>query len=117
MWVANSLGGTVSRIDPEANRVEATIEIGEAPQGVTVAHGQVWVTVQASAEAPDAPALAGGEDTARVVLPDRDGFYGSGYLAITYATCARLYSYPDRPFPEGSQTSARGGGGGAARLR
>ena len=103
VWVANSLGGTVSRIDPEANRVEATIEIGEAPQGVTVAHGQVWVTVQASAAAPDAPALAGGEDTARVVLPDRDGFYGGGYFAITYATCALLYNYPDRPFPEGSQ--------------
>ena len=103
VWVANSLGGTVSRIDPGANRVEATIEIGEAPKGVTVAHGQVWVTVQASAEAPDAPALAGGEDTARVVLPDSDGFYGSGYFAITYATCALLYNAPDRPFPEGSQ--------------
>jgi YVTN family beta-propeller protein len=103
VWVANSLGGTVSRIDPRANRVAATIEVGEAPQGVTVAHGQVWVTIQASAEGPDALALAGGEDTARVVLPDPDGFYGSEYFAITYATCALLYNAPDRPFPEGSQ--------------
>ena len=107
VWVANSLGGTVSRIDPEANRVEATIEVGEAPQGVTVAHGQVWVTRPGERGGPRRPAVAGGEDVARVVVPDSDRVDRSGSwlslddLPTRPARC--LYNYPDRPFPEGSQ--------------
>jgi YVTN family beta-propeller protein len=108
VWVANSLDGTVSRIDPEANRVEATVEIGEAPQGVTVAHGLVWVAVQASAAAPDAPSAAAGVDVARVLAPTSPGSIDpvQGTLSlqeVAFATCARLYNYPDRPFPAGSQ--------------
>ncbi len=101
VWVANSLGGTVSRIDPEANLVEATIEVGEAPQSLTVAHDLVWVTVPPSAEAPDAPSLGRGEDVARVFLAGVPS-YGSGGVEVAFATCALLYSYPDRPFPAGS---------------
>ncbi len=108
VWVANSLGGTVSRIDPEANRVEATIEVGEAPQGVTVAHDLVWVTVQASAAAPDAPSAPAGEDVVRVLKPAPPGSIdpatlGIGFDELSYATCALLYNYPDRPFPVGSR--------------
>jgi len=44
VWVANSEAGTVSRIDPDENRVVRTIEVGNAPFGVTVAGGLVWVT-------------------------------------------------------------------------
>ena len=33
VWVANSLGGTVSRIDPREGRVEATVEVGRGPAG------------------------------------------------------------------------------------
>ena len=106
VWVANSLGGTVSRIDPETNQVEATIEVGEAPQGVTIAHGLVWVSVQAGAAAPDAPSVAVGEDVARVVVPRDAGSPDPALLfpidhQIDFATSAGLYSYPDRPFPEG----------------
>ena len=32
-WVANSLDGTVSRIDPETNSVAAVIPVGERPDG------------------------------------------------------------------------------------
>ena len=108
VWVANSLDGTVSRIDPEANRVEATVEVGEAPQGVTVADDLVWVTVQASAAAPDAPAVAAGEDVARVLASAGPGSIDPAYSSgttdeISFATCALLYNYPDRPFPEGAR--------------
>jgi YVTN family beta-propeller protein len=108
VWVANSLGGTVSRIDPETNRVEATIEVGEAPQGLTFAHGLLWVSVQAGVGATEAAPVAFEDDIARIVaeddpapidpaLADGDDFERLG------ATCALLYNYPDRPFPEGAR--------------
>lgn len=46
VWVANRAAGTVSRIDPAKNKVVATIEIGNAPAGLVVAEGYVWVTAQ-----------------------------------------------------------------------
>jgi YVTN family beta-propeller protein len=108
VWAANSLGGTVSRIDPETNQVEATVEVGEAPQEVTIAHGQVWVSVQAGAAAPDAPSVAVGDNVARVVVPSDTGSPDPALLfpldyQRRFATSAGLYSYPDRPSPEGSQ--------------
>ena len=44
VWVANSLDGTVSRIDPATNRVTATIPVGEGPDGIAVGSGAVWVS-------------------------------------------------------------------------
>jgi YVTN family beta-propeller protein len=46
IWVASPTAGTVSRIDPSANKVVATIDIGNAPAGLVVADGYVWVTVR-----------------------------------------------------------------------
>ena len=46
IWVANTLAGTVSRIDPSTNDVVATIETGNAPSGITVAEDFVWVAVR-----------------------------------------------------------------------
>jgi YVTN family beta-propeller protein len=46
VWVANTKAGTVSRIDPTSNEVVATIKIGNAPAGLVVANGYVWVTAQ-----------------------------------------------------------------------
>ena len=47
VWVANRLDGTVSRVDPQTNKVVTTIDVGNAPSGLTFADGQVWLTVQA----------------------------------------------------------------------
>jgi YVTN family beta-propeller protein len=47
VWVVNSGSGTLSRIDPETNDVERTIELGNAPFGIALADGVLWVTVQA----------------------------------------------------------------------
>ena len=44
VWVANSLDGTVSRIDSGTNRVTATIPVGEGPDGIAVGPGVVWVS-------------------------------------------------------------------------
>jgi YVTN family beta-propeller protein len=106
VWVANSLDGTVSRIDPETNRVEAATEIGEAPQNVTVAHDRVWVSVRAGATPPEAPASTSAEDSARVLIPEETSTDPAlaelADLERIGATCALLYNYPDRPYPEGA---------------
>ena len=47
VWVANRLDGTVSRVDPQINKVVETIDVGNAPSGLTFADGQLWLTVQA----------------------------------------------------------------------
>jgi YVTN family beta-propeller protein len=47
VWVANSADRTVSRIDPATNEVTRTIEIGNAPAGIAVADGLVWLAVAA----------------------------------------------------------------------
>ena len=47
VWVANTAAGSVSRIEPATNQVVHTIEVGNAPAGIVVAAGFVWVTVQA----------------------------------------------------------------------
>ena len=69
MWVANSLSGTLDRIDPRTKRVEATVEVGEAPQGVAVGHGLVWVSVQQRAPAGPPPTKAPG-GVARILVAD-----------------------------------------------
>ena len=48
VWVANTGDGTVSRIDPETAEVVNTIPVGNAPAGIAVSDGRVWVSVQAS---------------------------------------------------------------------
>jgi YVTN family beta-propeller protein len=107
VWVANSLDSTVSRIDPETNRVEATAEVGEAPQGVTVAHHLVWVSVRAAAIPPETPASASAENAARLLIPEEPStdpaLTGLADFQRSGATCALLYNYPDRPFPEGAR--------------
>jgi YVTN family beta-propeller protein len=105
VWVANSLSGTVSRIDTRTKRVETTVEVGEAPQKVAVAHGHVWVSVQATAPAAPPPTDAPG-GVARVLISDGVGTTDP-VLELDRqrqgATCALLYNYPDRPFPEGAR--------------
>ena len=45
--MASPAAKTVSRIDPKTNEVVATIDIGNAPSGIALANGVLWVTVQA----------------------------------------------------------------------
>ena len=105
VWVANSLSGTVSRIDPRNGRVEATVEIGEAPQGVTVSNGLVWVSVQHRAT-PEGPGTTARGRVARLLVLEDPGPTDPALdfdLQRQSATCAALYNYPDRPYPEGAE--------------
>jgi YVTN family beta-propeller protein len=47
VWIVNKDDGTLSRIDPETNEVDRTVSIGQAPAGIVLAEGLLWVTVQA----------------------------------------------------------------------
>ena len=104
VWVANSLDGTVSRIDPAENHVEVTVDVGEAPEDVTVSDGLVWTTVRAAA-APDSSSTAVSGEGAEILYPGDPGPTDPafGVYPIGYLTCAKLYNYPDRPFPEGAR--------------
>jgi class 3 adenylate cyclase/streptogramin lyase len=44
VWVANSLGSSLVRLNPETGAVEREIPLRSAPHGVIVASGRVWVT-------------------------------------------------------------------------
>jgi YVTN family beta-propeller protein len=46
VWVANSLGGTVSRLNPATDEVTATIEVGEGPTDVDADSDAVWVAAE-----------------------------------------------------------------------
>ena len=43
VWVTNTAGNSVSRIDPRSNAVVQTIPVGSGPEGVAVGDGFVWV--------------------------------------------------------------------------
>jgi YVTN family beta-propeller protein len=103
VWVANSHDGTLSRINPETNKVIQTIEIGSSPAGVAVAQGSVWVTTQAPAKiAVLAPSQGGTFRVDSERDPETDpALYPDP--SISYATCAKLLNYPDKPAPHGSQ--------------
>jgi serine/threonine-protein kinase len=50
VWVVNRNEGTVSRVDPERNKVAKTIAIDNGPRRVAAGGGAVWVTVGASGD-------------------------------------------------------------------
>jgi YVTN family beta-propeller protein len=103
VWVANSGDGTVTRIDPKADKSLATIAVGGSPQAITFAAGRAWVTIDARSIPARGLTPRGG--TARV-----DAKYDIDYMdpalayvpastQLLYATCAKLLNYPDRAGP------------------
>ena len=44
VWVANSLDGTVSRIDASRDVITTTLKVGHGPSGLAVSPEAVWVT-------------------------------------------------------------------------
>jgi len=104
VWVANGGDGTVTRINPANDRLEATIPVGGSPQAITIANGKAWVTIDAQTVTP--AGRNGG--TLRAVSPlDVDAVdpalaYSALSQQIIYSTCAALLSYPDKAGPAGA---------------
>jgi ABC-type oligopeptide transport system substrate-binding subunit/class 3 adenylate cyclase/DNA-binding beta-propeller fold protein YncE len=105
VWVANSSDLSVTRIDPRTNRVTNTVALGYPPAALALANGRVWVALQkrqAAASRAKGPVLH--------LLTSIPGAIDSvdpplAYTTITwdieYATCAKLFNYPDAPAPKG----------------
>ena len=105
VWVSNSGEQTVMRIDPRTNRVSKTVAVGYQPGALAITDGRVWIALQ-QLPAPQTQAAGG---TARVVTFEPGAVDSAdpplAYTIVTwqieYATCAKLFNYPDAPLPEG----------------
>ena len=101
VWVANSVDGTVSRIDPQTDTVVQTISVGGSPQAIAVGGGKVWVSVQNALVDPSKQAglVAHVTDWGNSIPnldPAGSPYGGFSGWEILYATCAKLFNYPDR---------------------
>ena len=54
VWTANSVTGTIARIDTTRNAVTDKLDLGGARQGIAIGAGRVWVTNVPAASAPGA---------------------------------------------------------------
>ena len=104
VWVANSGDGTVTRIDPTTGK-PVTIDVGGSPHGIVVAAHRVWTTVQPSTR-PQGD--QGGTAHLRVATDVVDSMdpalaYITYSMQLLYATCAKLFNYPDKAGPGGSR--------------
>ena len=114
-----AVSGTVSRIDPETNRVEATVEVGQAPQGRrrsrTVWSGQRGGT-RAPPEAPAAPRPGMSCGWPLSPIPALDPALIGDY-EIHFATCARSTPIPTHLPSQPGPACAPRSPGGACRFR
>ena len=87
VWVANHRYGTVSRIDPESDRIAVQIEVGpegnSGPKGLVEAGGDVWVGI------PNITALTG-------VDPDKDAPIGEIGLSHPSGPCGAMSTHGNR---------------------
>ena len=79
VWVANSLDGTVSRIDPGTNTVVQTIDVGNGPAGVVYATGSVWVANTGDGTITEIDASRG-EAGRTLEIPATELAFGAGTL-------------------------------------
>jgi YVTN family beta-propeller protein len=103
VWVANAGDETLIRIEPASGMVTKTIRLGGSPTALASAGGRVWVAVErAPANAPAQGGVA--RLTSDATFSSLDpALYNGSTSAVTYATCAGLVTYPDKPAPEGSR--------------
>jgi YVTN family beta-propeller protein len=101
LWVADAGDGTVVRLDPRTGAATRTIRLGGTPDALAWAGGRIWVAV--SPAPPPTPAAGGvARFTLQADLPSYDPALATT-PQFTYATCANLVTYPDKPAPEGSR--------------
>jgi peptide/nickel transport system substrate-binding protein len=107
VWVANSVSGSISRIDPGSNEIVETIAVGEAPGALVYSEGVVWATVQEAVDASPPASRDVSSSVLRIATASDPGpldpalFFGNPQLVR--ATCAGLLTYPDEPAPDGGR--------------
>jgi streptogramin lyase len=109
LWIANTTGETVSRIDPGSGvRSELILKGSAGPNMVSFHRGSIWVSTESL---PGSLAPLKGPEL-RISTPgtgggcvDADLSTGSCVLdeQLAYATCANLLAYPDSSGPGGLQ--------------
>jgi YVTN family beta-propeller protein len=102
VWVANGGDGTLSEIDANTRRVINTVPVGASPAGLVAEGDHLWVTVQAAVAAVAAPTGTARGGVAHVDFAEQPtsldpalAYGGASAWPILYATCAKLYNYPD----------------------
>jgi YVTN family beta-propeller protein len=112
VWVANSGDGTLSQIDGRTGNVVKTLPLGGSPAGLAADGRRLWVTIQAPTAAISAATAGARGGVAHVDFPGAPGtldpalvYGGAAYsLPVLYATCAKLYNYPDASGSAGMRT-------------
>src|SRR5207244_1422332 len=89
VWVANSLDGTVSRIDPGTNTVVPTIDVGNGPVGIAYAGGSIWVANTGDDTITSIDA-ASGKPTKTVPIAATELAFGAGTLWASERTANRV---------------------------
>jgi DNA-binding SARP family transcriptional activator/ABC-type transport system substrate-binding protein len=113
-WVANSRGGTVTRVDPGDPNASKTTRVGNRPTAIValpVKNGsELWVAVDErtteSVLPPNGAKMLLGSDAPSSITPaiaSVDPAIVSSAQAYQweYATAAKLFNYPDAPPPAG----------------
>jgi YVTN family beta-propeller protein len=106
IWVANSGDGTVTRINPQTETVTATIAVGASPQAIAFADGRAWVTVEARTASPGQEVSGSTVRVEQLFGPlavDPAVAYDPTAWSILYATCVKLFNYPDASGAAGAQ--------------
>lgn len=84
VWVANTLDGTVSRIDPTTGTVVNTIPVGNTPTGTAYGEGALWVTnVDDRSVSKIDPVTGLAEQTIHVDAAAREIAVGGGAVWVT----------------------------------
>ena len=118
VWVANFVGGSVSRVAPDGEVTDHPLETCLSPQGVAEAAGVVWVTctvedrvIGLDAETLEVVATFDGLDGADALATDGDRVYAVGQAGPTVWTIdaararGRRPARPGRGGPDHARTS------------
>jgi DNA-binding SARP family transcriptional activator/ABC-type oligopeptide transport system substrate-binding subunit/DNA-binding beta-propeller fold protein YncE len=111
VWVANSGDGTLSEIDARQGRVVHTVDTGGSPAALATDGRRLWVSVESATARISALGAGARGGVAHVDFGERLtsidpalAYGGPTALPILYATCAKLYNYPDASGAAGMRT-------------
>ena len=104
VWVALARAGSVARVDPRSGKVVNVIHTGGRPVGLAAGRDGVWVVLDRAAPSvgPQGGTLRVEHESPFYSPLDPAQSYDIDGFGVLYATCAKLFNYPDRPGPAGT---------------